>query len=60
MLKIFNPMAIDVQRIALTHEKLYLRCCSVGGFLKDLMDVLGPFRSFCKHEIFMKLNLLCY
>ena len=23
----------------------------------DLIDVVGPFQSFCKHEIFTKLNL---
>ena len=33
-------------RIALCKERLY-----------NLINILGPFSSFCNHEIFIKLNL---
>ena len=50
------PIAINVQRISLIHEKLHFLCSSVRGVLYDLINVLAPFQSFCKHEIIIKLN----
>ena len=43
ILKIFNPMAINVQRISLTHEKLHFFHYSVRGVIYALIDVLGHF-----------------
>ena len=57
MRKIFNSMAINVQRISLTHEKLHLLQCSVRGVIYALISVLGHFQSFYNYEIFVKLNL---
>ena len=34
VLRVFNPMTINVQRIALTHEKLHLPYCSVQAGLE--------------------------
>ena len=53
----FNSMAIKVQRISLTHEKLHLLQYSVRGVIYALIDVLGHFQSFYNYEIFVKLNL---
>ena len=47
-----NPMAINVPRMALNHEKLHFLHCSVRGVRYDLINVLGPFQSYCNHEIF--------
>ena len=55
--KIFNPIAIDVRRISLNHEKLHFLHYSVRGVIYALIDVSGHFSLFCKHEIFEKLNL---
>jgi len=49
-------MAIDVQTISLTHEKLFYLCCSERGVLYDLIMYFWPFsvtlqpQSFCKLE----------
>ena len=58
--KIFNPTAINVQRISLTHEELLFLYGSVRGVHHDLINVLGHFQSFCNHEIFVKSNLPTY
>ena len=50
-------MAINVQRISLTREKLHFIHYSVREVMYALIDVLGMFQSFCNHEIFVKLNL---
>ena len=50
-------MAINVPRIAPNHEKLHFLHCSVRGVLYDLINILGPFPSFCNHEIFINLDL---
>ena len=55
--KIFNPMAINVQRISLTHDKFYFLHYSVREVIYALIDVLGHFQSFCNHEFFGNLNL---
>ena len=41
--KIFNPMAINVQRISLTHEKLHFLHYSVPEVIYELINVLGHF-----------------
>ena len=41
--RIANPMAINVQRIAHTREKLHFLYCSVHGVLYPLINILGPF-----------------
>ena len=55
--KIFNPMAIDVQRISLTHEKLHFLHHSVREDIYELVDIWSHFSVICNHEIFVKLNL---
>ena len=41
--KIFNPMAINVQEISLTYEKLHFLHYSVREVINELIDVLGHF-----------------
>ena len=36
-------MAINVQRIVLTHEKLHFLYCLVRRAINDLINVFGPF-----------------
>ena len=54
--KIFNPLAIDVWRISLTHEKLHFLHYSVQGVRYALINVLGSYSvilqplTFCKIE----------
>ena len=43
MIKIFNPMTINVQRISLIHEKLHFLHYFVQGVIYALIDVLGHF-----------------
>ena len=43
MLKIFNPIAISVWRISLTHGNLHFLHYSVRGVISALIDVLGHF-----------------
>ena len=41
--KIFNPMAVNVRGISLTHEKLHFLHYYVLGVIYALIDVLGDF-----------------
>ena len=50
-------MAIIVQMISLTHEKLHFLHYSVREVIYELIDVSAIFQSFCNHEIFVKLSL---
>ena len=50
-------MAINVQRIALTHEKLRFLHYPVPGVIHALIDVLGHFFSHFATMKFEKLNL---
>ena len=50
-------MAINVQWIPLTYEQSHSLSRSVLGVLYDLINVEAIFQSFCKHEIFVKLNI---
>ena len=43
ILKIFNLMAINVQRISLIHEKLHFLHYFLRGVIYALIDVLGHF-----------------
>ena len=56
IIKIFNSMTLNVQRIFRNHEKLHSRYCSVRGILYGLIKYFRPFQSFCKNEIFSKLD----
>ena len=57
ILKIFQPMAMNVQRISLTHEKLCFLHRFVLGDPYDLMECLGPLQSFTNNTICVELNL---
>ena len=57
MSTIFNPVAINMQGISLTHEKLHLLCCSVEVVFYDLINVSAFVESLRNHEILVKLNL---
>ena len=54
---IMNPVAINVQRISPTHEKLHFLHCSVRGVLHDLINVLGPFQSYWKLQTWKVCSL---
>ena len=56
-LKIFCPMALNVQWIFLKHKELHFLGCSIRGVVCNLISVLGPFLIICDHEIFVKLKL---
>ena len=49
-------MAINVSRIALSHEKLHFLQCSVRGVLYDLINVLGPFSVILQPRNFLKVK----
>ena len=53
ILKIFNPMAINVQRISLIHEKLHFLHFSVRGERENVFVVIWGFRSD-NHTHFLK------
>ena len=55
--KIFSLVAINVQRISLTQEKLHFLHHSVREVIYELIEVWAIFQSFCNHDIFVKLNL---
>ena len=53
--EIFNPMAMNMQGISFTQEKLQFLYCSVRGVLYDSINYFRPFQSFdtikfCKIE----------
>ena len=49
-------MAINVQRIALIHEKLHFLNCSVRGVHYHLINVLGPFSIILQPRNFYKVK----
>ena len=50
-------MAINVQRISLTQEKLHFHHYSVREVIYELIDVLGHFSVILQPLNFVKLNL---
>ena len=50
-------MAINVQRIPLTDEKLHFLHYSVQEVMHELIDVLGHFSVILQPKNFVKLNL---
>ena len=54
--KNFNPTAINMQRISLTHVTLHFFIV-LREESDALINVLGPFQSFCNYKIFATFNL---
>ena len=50
-------MAINVQRISLTHEKLHFLHYSVREVIYELIDILGHFSVILQPRKFVKFNL---
>ena len=56
---IFNPMAINVQRISLTQEKLHFLHYSVREVIYELIDVLGHFSVILQPKNLCKGQFTC-